>query len=137
VLEDRSRLYCDECLTELRLDRPRTIGAAHERLRELQESGQAPLARPDVRGKIGRNNRARQKAILEWEAKHGRDWDPEVFRREIFPGLRRLTVTRMASASGLSIQYCSRIRSGQNIPHPMHWDALRAVITPEGGTRAP
>jgi hypothetical protein len=125
VLEDRSRMYCDECLSALRLGNSENIGKAHERLRKLRGQGREPMAAPEVRTKIGRSNRARQRAILAWEAKHGHEWDPEVFRREILPTLQAVTVTRMATASGLSVQYCSRIRAGKNVPHPMHWASLR------------
>jgi CRISPR-associated endonuclease Cas1 len=129
VLEDRSRMYCDECLTALRLGNSENIGKAHKQLRKLRSTGTEPMAAPEVRKKIGRNNRIRQQAILEWESVHGRDWEPGVFRQEILPGLQTVTITRMASASGLSIQYCSRIRSGQNVPHPMHWEAFANLKT--------
>jgi CRISPR-associated endonuclease Cas1 len=130
VLSDRGRLYCDECLLVHRLGRTGDIGAAHARLRVLRAAGADPVSRSEVRRKIGANNRARQRAILEWEARHGNGLDPEVFQREILPGLQRVTVTRMATATGLSIQYCSRIRAGKNVPHPMHWDLLAALVVP-------
>jgi CRISPR-associated endonuclease Cas1 len=131
VLDDRGRMYCDECLSALRLGNSENIRKAHGRLRELRAQGTEPMAAPEVRKKIGRNNRVRQRAILEWEAVHGRDWDSTVFRQEVLPGLQNLTVTRMATQSGLSIQYCSQIRSGKKVPHPMHWEALaRLAGTP-------
>lgn len=124
VLADRHRMYCDECLVARRLAKTDNIHVAHERLRVMREAGDVPVSRQEVRAKIGRNNRARQRAILEWENTHGRRSDPDAFRREVLPGLQGVTVTRMAAATGLSIQYCSRIRAGHNTPHPMHWEAL-------------
>ena len=63
--------------------------------------------------------------ILAWEDEHGQGPDPGLFTQDILPGLQAVTLTRMAAASGLSIQYCSGIRSGKHVPHAMHWDALR------------
>jgi hypothetical protein len=36
-------------------------------------------------------------------------------------------------ATGLTRAYCSRIRKGELVPHPRHWDALRSL----GGSGAP
>lgn len=132
VLEDRDRLYCDDCLTEARLAQPKTMSVAHERLRELRESGDEVVRRPEVRKKIGTSNRARQRAIIEWEAIHGKDWDPEAFRQQILPGLQGVTVTHIATVSGLSVQYCSTIRRGRHVPHPMHWEALSRLLNQAG-----
>lgn len=87
----------------------------------MRAPGNAPTARVETRRKIGMNNRARQRAI------HGRAFDPGVFKRDILPTLQRVTVTRMAAATGLSIQYCSRVKSGLNVPHPMHLPALEML----------
>ena len=102
--------------------------AAHSRLQELRSTGDAPTSRPDIRAKIGRNNRTRQLAIQEWEKRNGRSWDVEVFRREILPRLQGVTVAKTATATGLSIQYCSRVRRTLNVPHPLHWQALAGLV---------
>jgi hypothetical protein len=128
VLNNRHRLYCDECLVVRRLGNADSLDVAHSRLRALRATGDEPTSRPDIRAKIGRNNRARQLAIREWEKRNGRSWDVEVFVREILPGLQGVTTTRMATATGLSIQYRSRIRRGLNVPHPMHWQSLADLV---------
>jgi hypothetical protein len=97
----------------------------------MRAAGEEPASRSETRLKIGRHNRARQRAILDWEATNSRNWDPDTFRREILPGLQGVTVTSMAVASGLSIQYCSLIRNGKNVPHAMHWEVLREVGSAE------
>jgi len=33
----------------------------------------------------------------------------------------------MVAATGLSVDYCSKIRRGLKTPHPRHWEALGAV----------
>lgn len=128
VLEDRSRMYCDECYSELRVAQAKRLGQiGPARLAQLRAEGRDPVRTLDARRRIGASNRIRQRAIQAWEAEHGRAPDSEVFAREILPGLQTVTITRMAAVTGLSIQYCSKIRSGQHSPHPMHWSALRAL----------
>lgn len=48
--------------------------------------------------------------------------------KKILPGLESITLRQMAMGSGLSVQYCSRIRSGQNVPHPIHWKRFAELV---------
>jgi len=43
---------------------------------------------------------------------------------EIAPKLDVFTLAEIASATGLSLAACSRIRAGAKVPHPRHWEAL-------------
>jgi hypothetical protein len=72
----------------------------------------------------GTKNAAHQRAVREWE---GNRPDPEVFRSEILPGLRRARIGELVAATGLSPHYCSLIRLGKKVPHARHWETLRAV----------
>jgi hypothetical protein len=53
-----------------------------------------------------------------------------MFTSEILPGLRDVHVSTMAAATGLSEVYCSLIRLGKKVPHPRHFETLRAVARP-------
>ena len=55
--------------------------------------------------------------------------DEAWFKREIAPKLDAFTLAEIAAATGLSLAACSRIRAGGRVPHPLHWDALLALIT--------
>jgi hypothetical protein len=72
-------------------------------------------------------NAQHQRALREWAGPPG---DPTVFMTEIWPRLRELEDIDLMNATGLSAYYCSQIRLGQKIPHPRHWDTLRARIGP-------
>jgi hypothetical protein len=64
-------------------------------------------------------------ARLSWERKHkGEVLDPETYRSEILPRLRNLQTIELSRRTGLSVPYCARIKKGDRVPHPMHWDAL-------------
>ncbi len=66
-------------------------------------------------------------AIREWSWRHHGTAppDPQVFQRELLPGLQRFTLAALAKATGLSRGYCARIRKGEVVPHPRHWEGLR------------
>jgi hypothetical protein len=52
----------------------------------------------------------------------------QVFTDAVLPALEALPLSALASATGLSISACSRIRSGKLSPHPRHWDALAFLV---------
>jgi CRISPR/Cas system-associated endonuclease Cas1 len=72
----------------------------------------------------GSKNAAHQRAVWDWR---GERPDPQVFAKEILPGLREATIAQLAATTGLSRHYCSLIRLGKRVPHPRHWEALRSL----------
>lgn len=50
-----------------------------------------------------------------------------MFKREILPLLQDVSLTAMERATELSVRYCSQIRRGLKVPHPMYWNALAGV----------
>jgi hypothetical protein len=74
----------------------------------------------------------RSQELQEWKIAHpGTIVDPELFAREILPGLQRVPLSELARATGLTAGYLSLVRSGKRVPHPRHW-----VLLVEVGTRA-
>lgn len=53
--------------------------------------------------------------------------DPERFRREILPRLQGITLRTMAKTTGLSVDYCSKIRRGLRVSHLRHGQSLNSV----------
>ena len=72
----------------------------------------------------GSKNAAHQAAVKAWA---GERPEPDVFAKEILPGLRSLPIAALVAATGLSEHYCSLIRLGKRVPHPRHWNALRGI----------
>jgi CRISPR/Cas system-associated endonuclease Cas1 len=66
------------------------------------------------------NRRSRQ-----WNRDHADRPDPELFVAQIAPALADVTLRAMSEATGLSTDYCSKIRRGLKVPHPRHWEALQ------------
>jgi hypothetical protein len=54
--------------------------------------------------------------------------DQEIFRSEILPGIGDVSLGQMVNATGLKKRYCSRVRKGECVPHPRHWEALLSLI---------
>lgn len=50
------------------------------------------------------------------------------YRARIWPELRTLPLNRLMAMTGLTKSACSRIRSGQVVPHRRHWCKLGAPI---------
>jgi CRISPR-associated endonuclease Cas1 len=125
-LEDRRRRYCDNCRAERFANRaPAGRQRAAEVLAQLRSEQRDPAHGGRAAEIRGRKNAAHQVAVREWQ---GERPDPEVFRIEILPGLRRTPIGELVAATGLSEHYCSLIRLGKKTPHPRHWNALRGVV---------
>lgn len=106
--------YCDDCGP----DRPSTAATAH------QTAGtRVTQARRD-------SIRRQRNAALEWDRTHPERPDPATFRREILPHLAGVSYSHLSRTTGLSRRYCKLIATGENVPHPMHWDAFRAEVKP-------
>jgi len=124
-LPDRRRRYCDDCRAERFADgAPAGRQRAAEVLAQLRAEQRDPAHGGRAAQLRGRKNAAHQAAVREW---HGERPDPEIFRSEILPGLRRARIAELVAATGLSEHYCSLIRLGKKVPHPRHWAALRSL----------
>jgi CRISPR-associated endonuclease Cas1 len=126
-LDDRRRGYCDECRARRFAEQgPAARQTAAAVLAQLRAEQRDPAHGGRAAEIRGRKNAAHQAEVRAW---NGERPDPEVFRAEILPGLRRARIADLVEATGLSEHYCSLIRLGKTIPHPRHWDALRAVVS--------
>src|SRR5439155_23951778 len=119
---------CDECRPGHRaekLDRFSTAGRAA--LAELRLAGLDPATTSEARAKLSESMSKRGLDVAAWDREHGGRPDPEVFRRDILPGLQGVPLARIVVRTGLSLRYASLIRRGERIPHPMHWEALQRM----------
>jgi len=82
----------------------------------------------EVRGRRGAAIAARKRALAEWEAANvGAAYDPELFAREILPGLADVKLSEIVAATGMSKTAASNIRRGKTTPHVSTWGALRRL----------
>jgi hypothetical protein len=63
--------------------------------------------------------------LAEWErANPGVAYDPDLFRREILPGLASVKLADIMAAAGISKGYASNVRAGKYTPHVSTWKGL-------------
>ncbi len=121
------RDYCDDCLPEYREEAAQTYGAlAVERLRQKRARGEDPTHTPDARAKQGRTNSANRAAEAEWDRLHPDTPDPSTFTTDILPLIQHVSNRALSRATGLSVTWCAAIKAGRAVPHPRHWEAMRA-----------
>jgi hypothetical protein len=89
-----------------------------------------PAQAPEIRGRRGAAIAARKRALSEWDkANPGTVYDPELFRREILPGLRTVKPSEIAAAAGCSKASASDIRRGKWTPHVSTWVTLAGLAS--------
>ncbi len=83
----------------------------------------------DARQRRGRANAQRALERAAWEAAN-RDGEAEKqrFKQGILPSLSTTPLSRLQAVTGLSIRYCSLIRRGLLVPHPVHHEALGWLV---------
>ena len=125
ILDNRDRQYCDECLPSFKADRTtKLVAAARDVLTQMRASGDDPARTPEAVAKRVAAHAEQRKKALAWDANNPGPHNSDAFRRDVLPALANITLPQMMKATGLSSAYCWRIRRGERIPHPMHWEPL-------------
>jgi len=136
VFEDaaeRGRQLCDECLPAHKSDALAVASSrAATRLADLRAAGMDPAHGGEAKRKRSESHRARIQEARRFELANAPLPDREIFVRDILPGLQSVSVRAMAEATGLTRAYCSMIRRGLYVPHPMHWEVF-ATAGARGG----
>jgi CRISPR-associated endonuclease Cas1 len=84
-----------------------------------------PAQAPEIRGRRGAAIAARKRALRAWDnANPGAVYDPELFRRDIWPRLRTVPLSEIVEAIGCSKASASDIRRGRRTPHVSAWRGL-------------
>jgi len=119
----RSR-YCESCREIQPKD---AISKAHEVLRTRRRAGDDPAHGGEATRRRSKRSAANARANIAWERRQSGSFDPRIFERQIGPKLAAVSLSAMMRATGLSGPYCAMIRRGKCVPHPRHWNTLRAL----------
>jgi hypothetical protein len=85
----------------------------------------------------GAKAKAKQSAIQKQHHAARRAWLPSslpawltqsAYREKILPRLAEVTVPQIAGTLGVSEPYAAKVRKGQFVPHPMHWQVLAELV---------
>ncbi len=134
-LANRRRRYCDAC-RQASAERAGHSGraAATIALARLRDEGLDPAHGGDTARRRGSKNAQHQRELAKWQPKPGAVYDRDDFRERTADALRDVSIDDLAQATGLSAHYCSLIRLGKRTPHPRHWLAIEAALTPNART---
>ncbi len=108
-----------------------TVGRS--RLAKLREQGEDPAHSGEARRKRAAKISVENRKSAQWSRDNPDRPNPDVFAAEILPGLQQIGLKKMKAATGLSLDYCSKIKRGLKVPHPRHWAALIAVGRADAG----
>jgi CRISPR-associated endonuclease Cas1 len=91
--------------------------------------GDVPDRSPQRSPEAGAKRRSAMREVLRadraWTRKHPAGPDLAFYRQEVLPGIQGVKLTQLVAQTGLTKSACSRIRSGEVVPHARHWEALR------------
>jgi len=125
LLEDGDRRHCDTCLPEVRAESGTALAASSQSvLMKLRDAGCDPGHGGDAAAKRAVVMRDQLWKNAAWDAASHPELVGMDFARDILPRIRDTPIRRLAETTGLSLIYCSRIRSGEKVPHPRHWSPL-------------
>ena len=127
TLDDPKRSLCPSCwnVTRRQLAQQRAANGAAA-IAAARANGGDPTNTPTAAAKRSASLSQRKHEELAWEdPPELSGWTTERYRDEILPRLQAQPLSNIQQATGLSISACSRIRSGQLLPHRRHWLHLK------------
>jgi hypothetical protein len=128
---------CRDCGQPLTRKSGRYCGACYPQHRaDAGASGRAAIAaRLATSERRDERRQATKDGIAAVRATQARTagFDPDAWKRQIFPRLGDVPLKAIAGATGMSVQTASQIRRGVRTPHPRHWAALRALTETSSG----
>jgi hypothetical protein len=107
------------------------VQAANAALAAMRAAGTDPTNTPRAAAKRSASLSARKREELAWQSdEEDSSWTRDRYERELLPALGAVPLSSIKQATGLSIPACSRIRSGNLIPHRRHWQPLFSLLRP-------
>jgi hypothetical protein len=72
-------------------------------------------------------NASDQRDHAAWERTHALP-DVHIYKQHILPALKGVPLADLQRVMECSNAHAGKVRSGERIPHPMHWEALAKLI---------
>jgi CRISPR-associated endonuclease Cas1 len=128
-LPDSDRRYCDTCLPEYHADHMQVFSTGGPKaLAELRATDEDPAHGGAAGVKRGKRVSQHGQEIAAWRVFMADDAKTAIeFVRDLQPKLAAISLSALKAATGLSRRYCWLIKTGQKVPHPRHWQALRNI----------
>jgi CRISPR-associated endonuclease Cas1 len=95
---------------------------------EVARRGRSAAKNPESRARMSASQLRQRAARRGWLPSSLPAWLTQTTYREmILPRLAEITVPVLAKTLNVSEPYAAKVRKGQHVPHPMHWQALGSV----------
>jgi CRISPR-associated protein Cas1 len=104
--------------------------AGRREIAAMRAGGNDPAHGGEAARRRARSISRQNLASAAWSRENPARPRVEVFVEQIFPTLQSVGLREMADATGLSMDYCSKIRRGLKVPHPRHWMQLALLADP-------
>lgn len=128
---------CADCGKPIPRNSTHCSGCAVEGLRvrmvDVARKGRIASRSPLSRARLSETQRKQTTACHRWSpADHPKWLTEQVYTNRIQPQLANYSLSKIASAMGVSIPYASDIRRGGRRPHPRHWQSLSVLVGVQG-----
>jgi CRISPR-associated endonuclease Cas1 len=123
VLSSSQRGHCALC----------GVGISKASMIELARSGRIAAKSGESRARMSASQKRQHTARRGWLPSSLPAWlTQSSYREMILPRLSGVTVPTLAHALKVSEPYAAKVRKGQHVPHPMHWQALAGLVGVSG-----
>jgi CRISPR-associated endonuclease Cas1 len=96
---------------------------------EIARRGRIASKSAESRVKLSASQQRQRAARRGWLPSSLPPWlTQSSYREKILPRLAAITVPALAKTLNVSEPYAAKVRKGQHVPHPMHWQALAELV---------
>lgn len=111
--------YCVHCAATFTKDK----------MTHTAKVGRLTALTPEAQAKRSETQQRHARAVLNWKASDQPAWlNHEAYLTTIQPLLAGVTRSAIVAATGVSVPYAAKFRTGHRIPHPRHWRALAQLV---------
>jgi CRISPR-associated endonuclease Cas1 len=115
VLSSSQREHCALC----------GVSLSRANMIELARRGRIAAKSTESRVRMSASQKRQNAARRGWLPANLPAWlTQSSYREMILPRLAEVTVRSLAQTLNVSEPYAAKVRKGQHVPHPMHWEAL-------------
>jgi CRISPR-associated protein Cas1 len=123
VLSSTQRGHCALC----------GVSISRANMAEIAGRGRIAAKSGESRARMSLSQKRQQTARRGWLPSSLPAWlTQSSYREMILPRLSGVTIPALAHALKVSEPYAAKVRKGQHVPHPMHWQALAKLVGVSG-----
>ncbi len=115
ILASRQKAHCALCGIEV----------SRTNMTDIAHRGRAASRSAESRAGMSASQKRQRLARGGWSPSSLPPWlTQSTYKERIWPRLCSVTVPTLAQTLKVSEPYAAKVRKGQYVPHPMHWEAL-------------